>query len=162
MRTSFTPFALATAFLFLMPVNAAPAVAQEVTAQEQAALAGPWRGVWTRKNSEYEYQAELRFAAPVQGKITGEIRWMLVQSPQAEEQNKIGMRGTEYLEGKYDARAHVADVAGVRLDDPNNILGTDTYRFMMSLDGLQVIGLSLTNDRNWTGRLDLARVDPKQ
>ena len=160
MQISFKTIALATAFLFLTPLGGAPAHAQEVTALEQAALAGPWRGVWTRKNSEYEYQAELRFAAPVKGKITGEIRWMLVQSPRVEEQDKIGLRGTEYLEGNYDARTHVANVAGVRLDDPNGILGPDDYRFLMSPDGTQMIGLSLTSDSNWAGRLDLSRLVP--
>ena len=161
MQISFKSIALAAAFLFLTPLGAVPAHAQDVTTLEQTALVGPWRGVWTRKNSDYEYQAELSFAAPVQGKITGEIRWMLVQSPRADEQAKIGLRGTEYLEGNYDARTHVANVAGVRLDDPNGILGPDSYRFLMSPDGLQMIGLSLTNDMNWTGRLDLSRLAPK-
>lgn len=160
MRISFAVVALATVCLFPTLLGAAPAHAQEVTELEQTALAGPWRGVWTRANSDYEYQAELSFAAPVQGKITGEIRWMLVQSPQVEEQDKIGLRGTEYLEGDYDARTHVAIVAGVRLDDPNGILGPDVYRFLMSPDGTQMIGLSLTNDRNWTGRLSLTRLAP--
>ena len=160
MRFSFAVVALATVLLFPTLLGTAPAHAQDVTALEQTALAGPWRGVWTRTNSDYEYQAELSFAAPVQGKITGEIRWMLVQSPQVEEQDKIGLRGTEYLEGNYDAHTHVANVAGVRLDDPNGILGPDVYRFLMSPDGTQMIGLSLTNDRNWTGRLSLTRLAP--
>ncbi len=117
---------------------------------------GPWRGVWTTLDGQYEYQAELDFTTEMGGHVTGQIRWMLVRTPRPEQQRDIGARGIEFIEGAFDQSSGALNVRGVRLDDPHHILGIDEYRLVASPDGHYFVGVSGDNGA-WQGRMDLAR-----
>lgn len=119
---------------------------------------GPWRGVWTNAIG-HEYQAELDFTLELSGRVEGQIRWMLVQSPRHEEQTKIGMRGVEYVEGNFDIQTGALTLRTTRLDDPNEILGTGEYRLIVSPDGQYIVGLT-TDQGAWAGRIELTRFGP--
>lgn len=121
---------------------------------------GPWRGVWTTDaNPGYEYQAELNFTLENSGRVTGQIRWMLVRSPRPEEQSKIGLRAIEFVEGAFDPATGSLTLHGVRTDDPNGIIGPDTYRLAVSPNGQYIAGVT-DNNGTWQGRIELTRFGP--
>jgi hypothetical protein len=128
------------------------------TASAQSFPPGPWRGVWTTPE-HYEYQAELDFTVAMGGQVTGQIRWMLVQSPQHEQQTKIGMRGVEYVEGTFSQDYGILNLRGVRVDDPQHVIGPDQYRFAVSPNGQYLVGMSANNGA-WDGRIELTRFGP--
>jgi hypothetical protein len=90
------------------------------------------------------------------GRISGQIDWMLVQSPRPEEQAKIGLHGIEFVEGALDPSTGAITLRGVRLDDPNRILGADEYRLVAAPNGQYIVGLT-ANHGTWEGRIELAR-----
>jgi len=117
---------------------------------------GPWRGVWTTLDGQYEYQAELDFTQEMGGHVTGQIRWMLVRTSQREQIANIGARGTEFIEGTFDQSTGALTIHGVRLDDPHRIIGMDEYRLIASPDGRYIAGITAEN-HTWQGRMDLVR-----
>jgi hypothetical protein len=120
---------------------------------------GPWRGTWTGGTPGYEYQAELDFTMDLQGRVQGQFRWMLVQSPRHEDQAKIGLRGVEHVEGAFDAQTGALTLRGTRTDDPHGVIGADTYRLVVSPNGQYITGL--TEDHgSWQGRIELTRFGP--
>lgn len=127
------------------------------TASAQSFPPGPWRGVWTTPD-HYEYQAELDFTVEMGGHVTGQIRWMLVQSPAQEQQTKIGQRGTEFVEGTFSQDNGILNLRGVRVDAPQ-LISPDQYRLAVSPDGQYIVGMS-ANRGNWDGRLELTRFGP--
>lgn len=134
---------------FVLGLSLAPAAAA------QSFPPGPWRGVWTTLDGQYEYQAELDFTTEMGGHITGQIRWMLVRTSQREQIPNIGARGTEYIEGNFESSGALI-FHGTRLDDPHHILGVDDYRLVTSPDGHYIAGITSQNG-TWQGRLDLTR-----
>lgn len=118
---------------------------------------GPWRGIWT--SGDHEYQAELNFTVQNSGRVDGQFTWMLVSSPRPEEQSKIGMRAVEHVEGAFDIQTGALTLRGTRTDDPNTIIGVDTYRLAVSPNGQYIAGIT-ENNGTWQGRIDLTRFGP--
>lgn len=148
MRFLMLCLALAAGLMFAAPASA------------QGFPPGPWRGTWTTgANPGYEYQAELDFTLENSGRVTGQFRWMLVQSPRLEEQSKIGSRAVEYVEGEFDIAAGSLTLRGTRKDDPHSIIGLDVYRLAVSPNGQYIVGVTSDND-TWQGRLALTRFGP--
>jgi hypothetical protein len=146
MRTLMLCLTLVLGLVFAQPASA------------QGFPPGPWRGVWTNP-SGYEYQGELDFTMDLSGRVEGQIRWMLVRSPRHEEQAKIGLRGTEYVEGVFDAATGSLTLRGARLDDPHQILGVAEYRLVVSPNGQYIVGIS-TDQEAWVGRMEFTRFGP--
>lgn len=125
------------------------------TASSQSFPPGPWRGVWTTLDGQFEYQAELNFVTEMGGHVTGQIRWMLVRTPQREQIPNIGQRATEFIEGRFEESGALI-IHGVRVDDPHHIIGVDEYRLVASPDGHYIAGITGENG-TWQGRMDLTR-----
>ncbi len=145
MRFLMLCLALVAGLLFAAPASA------------QGFPPGPWRGVWT--SEAYQYQAELNFTVENSGRVEGQITWMLVSSPRPEEQGKIGMRAVEHVEGTFDIQSGALTLHGTRTDDPNAIIGVDTYRLAVSPNGQYIAGIT-ENNGSWQGRIDLTRFGP--
>jgi hypothetical protein len=139
-------FCLAVALVgFALPRNAA-------MAQSAAALGGPWNGTWEGGN--FRYEAVMSLNVDGSSNVDGSINWTLRVSPRANEQAKIGMKGVEYVRGKYYPDSATLVLEGYRKDDPNNILGLDKYRLVISPTGRTMGGLS-EHHGTWTGRFFL-------
>ncbi len=82
--------------------------------------------------------------------------WTLERSPLPQEQRKIGMSATEYVSGRFDAAAGTLVVAGMRKDDPHDVIFTDRYRLIVADSGRAMAGLS-RNLGDWDGQLFLTR-----
>jgi hypothetical protein len=128
------------------------ATAQSVSAADQLSLAGPWHGMWTASGFRYEAVMTLNVAA--NGDAEGAINWTLRVSPRANEASKIGMKGTEYIRGKYYPDSATFALDGYRKDDPNVILGLDKYRLVVSETRKSMGGITWHHGP-WTGQFFL-------
>lgn len=129
--------------LVVIPV---PCAAQDLITLPHATT---WDVEW--KNPEgHLYTGELRIELQKGRWIEGSILWTLRASPRAEEQGKIGLTGTEYIRGEYQERTGQLTFEGVRLEDPNSILGTDKYQLTVDSTASNLTGKTSHGD-TWTG-----------
>jgi hypothetical protein len=128
--------------------------AQAVADADRQILAGPWIGIWNSDTMEYGASVSLSVAAD--GSIEGKIDWTLRKSGRADYASKIGMKGVEYVRGKFQPGSSVVSFDGYRLDDPNKILGTDRYRLILSENRATLGGLTWDHG-SWGGRIFLKR-----
>lgn len=142
------------AFLFTL-IALAPAVAQterQLTARD---LSGMWHGQWVSA-AGYLYTTTLTLAALPDGRVEGHFAWVLKRSPRADEQAKLGMDATEFTTGRVDFAARTVSLNGTSKDDPNNVIGLDRYRLVVS-DDLRTLGGITWNHGNWQGQILLSR-----
>jgi hypothetical protein len=148
MRFLMLCLALAAGLMFAPPASA------------QGFPPGPWRGEWVSGDRTASYAAELDFTVENSGRVVGQIRWTLLRSPRPEEQGKIGVQATEYVEGALDLDAGSLTLHGARKDDPHEIIGLDVYRLAVSPNGQYIAGITWDNG-TWGGRIDLTRIGPR-
>ena len=130
------------------------ATAQGISETDQTALTGPWQGVWTGRG--FEYEGEMRLKVGSAGEVDGAIQWVLRASPREAEKKKIGMKGTEYVRGRFIPEFGLLVLEGYRKDDPDVVLGLDKYRLVVSENRGAVGGITL-NHGQWDGRFYLHR-----
>lgn len=147
--------ALLAALLF-----AFPAAAQGEKSLTTTNLSGTWQGQWTSP-AGFLYAAVLTLEVTSDGLARGDFNWILKRSPRPAEQSKIGMSGTEYLSGRTNTTARTVTLAGTRKDDPNNVIGLDRYKMVVSDDG-RVMGGITDNHGDWQGQIILSKVTPTQ
>jgi hypothetical protein len=63
------------------------------------------------------------------------------------------------VEGTFSIDTSALTLRGTRTDDPNAIIGVDTYRLAVSPNGQYIVGLT-ENNGTWQGRIDLTRFGP--
>jgi hypothetical protein len=137
---------------FALPCDVA--VAQTNSAAEHAPVAGPWRGMW--KGGDFLYEAEMTLNVSPAANVEGSIGWTLRASPRPNEASKIGMKGIEYVRGKFYPDVGLLILDGYRKDDPNGILGLDKYRLVVSPTG-KILGGITQEHGDWGGQFFLTR-----
>jgi len=142
---------LAIGWLLVAPAGA---WAQNVSATDRAALAGPWQGFWS--SDTHEYAASIMLNVAENGQVDGTINWTLRKSPRPEYQAKIGQTGVEHVRGTFRTDASLLAIDGYRLDDPNKILGMDKYRLVLS-ESRKTLGGITWDHGSWAGRFFLKR-----
>ncbi len=141
--------------LLLLIASALPGLAQTKPDLPTTDLSGEWRGSWTSP-SGYLFTTTLKLQVASDGGANGTFVWTLERSPLPQEQRKIGMSATEYVSGRFDAAAGTLVVAGMRKDDPHDVIFTDRYRLIVADSGRAMAGLS-RNLGDWDGQLFLTR-----
>lgn len=121
-------------------------------AQPTSALAGPWNGSWEADN--FRYEAVMTLNVDAANSVDGQINWTLRVSPRVNEQAKIGMKGVEYVRGKYYPDSATIALEGYRKDDPNVVIGLDKYRLVVAPNGRTMGGIT-EHHGTWTGRIFL-------
>ncbi len=122
-----------------------------------ADFAGNWKGRWSDA-AGYFYSADMQLKAGSDGAILGKINWTLLESPNADEQGKLGMTGIEFVHGKYDPASRVLTFEGVSKTDPDNILGLDKYKLLLADNGNVMGGITLNNG-SWRGVFTVTRAE---
>ena len=149
--------ALMIAAVLVLTGAVAPALADEDAAlseDELDALSDTWTGRW--RGSDHVYDARMRLSVSDSGRIDGTITWTLVESPLSEDAGRIGLTGVEYVRGAYDPGSGMLEFQGHRLDDPDLILGLDSYRLQVSTS-LTVMEGATANGGSWQGELRMTR-----
>ena len=141
--------------LFALIACVSAAFAQAERPLVASDLVGTWQGQWTSP-SGHLYATTLTLRVTPTGAAEGSFAWTLKRSPRPEEQGKLGMSGTEFVSGQANLAARTLTLMGTRKDDPNNIIGLDRYRVVVSDDG-RVMGGITENYGNWQGQILLSR-----
>jgi hypothetical protein len=148
---------------FTLPVHAQTKSAVAAKSQgepapeaEAKAIDGAWRGHWMSV-SGYVYAADASFSIDAQFKVTGRFHWRLEATPDASPlAAKVGAQGVEHVEGVYWPQAHLLYLKGSRKDDPEGVLGLDSYELILS-QNLAVLGGITENHGNWGGLIQLLK-----
>jgi hypothetical protein len=126
-------------------------LAQIAFAQSSSSpFTGLWVGTWTGGTTHDAYTPRMEIAVDERGQAQGRINWTLARANPAEprQRGKVGLTGIEYVSGHVEGREIL--LAGDRLDDPNQILGKDLYRLVLSDDGSTLGGIT-SNGGTWSG-----------
>jgi hypothetical protein len=154
MTTLLRRLAISLAMIAGLLVLPAVAWADSVAEADRAALAGPWRGLWS--SDTHDYDALIMLNVSADGQVAGTINWTLRKSPRPDYQNKIGLTGVEHVRGTFNPNSSLLSFDGYRLDDPNKILGTDKYRLVVSENRKTTGGITWDHG-SWAGRIFLKR-----
>jgi len=139
-----------TLFVVLIITAAFPA-----GAADSKDLAGGWHGFWTAPEG-WLYEADMVLTVDAQNNVTGAIHWTLLKSPRPGEQGKLGLSGVENVKGVFLPQCGMVRMEGTSLEDPNNVLGLDKYRLILS-DNSQVLGGITWHHGPWTAQFLLKR-----
>jgi hypothetical protein len=120
------------------------------TAAMETGVAGQWRVEWIGQ-SHSEYIGLMSLTASADGVVTGQIKWRLTKTPREDLVGRIESTGVEYVRGTFARTSGLLIVEGTRKDDPDEILGLDRYRLLLSPNG-QIISGMTENGGNWLGR----------
>lgn len=134
------------------------ATGASTAAQAQSSASGAggsWSGPWAAPDG-YLYLAQMQLTVDSANNVTGSIHWTLKVSPRKSEKSKIGLAGTEYVQGTFYPDSNALDLEGIRLDDPHHVLGTDVYRLRLSDTGNAMGGLT-SNHGRWDATFILVR-----
>jgi hypothetical protein len=116
-------------------------------------------GTWNSPDGSV-YTAIIELTRKPDGTVDGGISWTLKDTRRADLQPKVGLNGTEFVHGTFDARCRVLALVGYKLDDPNKILSLDRYELILAINGGGLAGVT-ANDQGegdtWTGILSLRR-----
>jgi hypothetical protein len=149
---SITVLALAiTMALFALPSNSQTSGTTGPAVHPDAA--GHWHGVWTAPGG-WVYEADFQLAPGLGGAVLTDIHWTLraADASRTDYQGKVGMTGVEHVRGQFFPNYGYLTMEGYGLDDPNKILGMDSYRLVLSDDGSTLGGI--TGDHgDWNGQL---------
>jgi hypothetical protein len=118
-------------------------------------LAARWIGYWTAPEG-WIYRADTVLEVDNDNAVTGVIQWTLLKSPRPEEQAKLGLTGTEHVQGTFLPEAGAVRMEGVSLDDPNHILGVDKYRLILSDDAMTLGGITF-HGGTWNAQILLRK-----
>ena len=123
------------------------------------AQTGPskWQGQWTSPTG-FLYLAEVALEIRPDGTAEAAITWTLAASPRESELQKLGMKGIEYVRGRFDRASGVLALEGYRKEDPGQVIGLDTYRLVLA-ENSRALGGITSNHGDWLGRFWAVRVD---
>ncbi len=114
-----------------------------------------WQGEWVSPDG-FVYSADLRLDFGTDNSVQGLFNWTLRKSPRANEQSKIGLKGVEYVKGRYYPDCGAIIMEGYRLDDQHKILGMDKYRLILAENNSSLGGVTDHQGR-WDGQIFLMR-----
>ncbi len=114
-------------------------------------------GFWTKINTTYVFEFDLILETDGAGKVSGHFQWTVIKYDEHNNQSKeyygdkIGTTGREYVRGTYNKSTGELNLKGYRKDDPDMIIGIDTYYLKVDKNG------DLSGDTNangsWLGRI---------
>ena len=114
-------------------------------------------GVWTKINTTYSFEFELNLEIKEANKVEGYFIWKVVQYDEKNQlsqnyyQDKIGKTAREYVKGTYTPSSGKYRLKGYKKDDPDNIIGIDTYELTEDKVG-NIEGTTNANGK-WLGRI---------
>jgi len=117
--------------------------------------AGTWTGKWDSPDGSV-YSATVQLTVASDGTVDGSINWKLTAARRSDLDPKVGLHGTEFVRGTFDAHCRVLTMGGYKLDDPEHVLGMDHYELILAPNGAGLGGVT-ENNGAWTGMLSLRR-----
>ena len=116
-----------------------------------------FNGTWTKVNTTYEFEFDLILEVKTSNRVEGYFIWKLVRSDENNTlskqyyEKKMGMTGKEYVKGTYHSASGEYILRGYKKQDPNAIIGMDTYHLKLGENG--DIGGTTNANGTWLGRI---------
>ena len=116
-----------------------------------------FNGTWTKVNTSYQFDFDLILEVKESNRVEGYFIWKLVRfdenntSSKQYYQKKLGMTGKEYVKGTYNRSSGEYILKGYKKQDPNAIIGMDTYHLKLGENG--DIGGTTNANGSWLGRI---------
>ena len=117
-----------------------------------------YNGTWTKITTTYAFDFDLILNVNEPNHVEGYFIWKVVHydeyniSSKEYYENKLGMTATEYIRGTYNASEGEYLLKGYKKEDPNSIIGIDTYKLKVDENG-NIGGKSKANG-TWLGRIN--------
>ena len=114
-------------------------------------------GFWNKINTTYVFEFDLVLDTDDQGNVSGHFHWTVVKYDENNAwsktyySEKIGATGREYVRGTYNKSTGELTLKGYRKDDPDQIIGIDTYHLKIDQNG-DLSGETSANG-SWLGRI---------
>jgi hypothetical protein len=140
----------------LLPLVALLVVLAPLPAPAQVG-ASRWAGQWTSPTG-FLYLCDVQLEIRPDGAAEAAITWTLAASPRETELTKLGLKGVEYVRGRWDKSSGVLALEGYRKEDPSQVIGLDQYRLVLAENGRALGGVTW-NHGDWLGRFWAVRVD---
>jgi hypothetical protein len=113
-----------------------------------------FKGEWTTKSKTELFTGLFKISIQKNGSVSGDLLWTYISTDSTDGnllamyQGKKGKKAIEFVEGYYDAVTHDMTFAGMKRNDPDNIIGTDKYILKLSRDGTILYGTTSYNESN--------------
>ena len=117
-----------------------------------------FNGTWTKITTTYEFDFDLILKVKESNQVEGYFIWKVVHydeyniSSKQYYENKIGMTAKEYVIGTYNHSEAEYILKGYKKEDPNAIIGMDTYKLKIGENGN--IGGTTNANGTWLGRIN--------
>ena len=116
-----------------------------------------FQGTWTKLGTTYvfEFDLVLKHAG---NQVEGYFNWKITRLDENEllsktyYKDKIGLTAKEYVKGTYNPATKEYLLKGYKKDDPNAIIGLDTYRLKVDENG--DLGGDTNANGSWKGRIN--------
>ena len=117
-----------------------------------------FEGEWIKYNTTYVFEFDLLLKHKESDLVEGYFIWKVVRYDEGSlmskkhYENKLGTTGKEFLKGNYNPNTQEYTLKGFKKEDPNNIIGLDTYRLKVDENG--DIGGTTRTSGSWQGRIN--------
>ncbi len=114
-----------------------------------------FQGSWIKLNTTYVFEFDLILNHSKSNNVEGHFIWQVVRYDEgsflskSHYADKIGLTAKEFVKGRYNPSKKVYFLDGYRKEDPNNIIGLDTYRIKVDKNG--DIGGNTKANNSWKG-----------
>ncbi|MCC7465578.1 MAG: hypothetical protein IT261_04885 [Saprospiraceae bacterium] len=98
-------------------------------------------GTYTRTGTTYLYSFTLTMEEYYADRFKGRFEWVVEQADEndpksvAYYKNRIGLKGTEYVQGTYEPETQLFTLVGIKEDDPYEVIALDEYYFKVDASG---------------------------
>ena len=117
-----------------------------------------YTGSWTKENTTYQFDFVLQLQFIEGYQVEGHFDWTLIKLDENNllsknyYRNKIGMKAKEFVRGNFNPNKQEYILKGYKKDDPNLIIGLDTYHIKVDKNGR--IGGTTNANGSWLGRIN--------
>ncbi len=132
-------------------INSKKLVGNELLLDIEKVWAGQWSGTW-RNPQGHRFDFALNLLGSGNGRFEGHIIWTMVTSPLQGDKNKLGLPAKEFVIGTWHSETQEMILVGQRVDDPHQIIATDTYKLVVSSNGDAITGIS-EYVGTWAGKM---------
>ena len=121
-----------------------------------------FQGGWVKINTTYLFEFDLILRHDSDNKVEGYFNWKLVSYDEYSDwsinyyQDKMGATAKEYVSGTYDPSTGQYRLKGYKKEDPEQVVGIDTYRLQVDENGF--INGKTNSGGTWLGRIKGRRI----
>ncbi len=110
------------------------------------------KGHWTKQNTTWNFSFTTELIIDKQNHVSGGLKWTVLRADASfydYYKTRLNTAATEYVTGTYDPVTNTIKMHGISKNDPNEIIGLDTYELKL-LPANKVTGITEAQS-SWLG-----------